>query len=340
MAGVGRFALAFENFRREVEHIMATQVGLQRVSTPTLVRCPGLEPQLAPFRVHEDRGPRSLRERESLEKPDFFLPTSPELQLKRLLAQGLPSLFELRPCFRSGDDSTVHSREFWLLEWYRVAGTLKSLQSDVLALLSCLQKQGWHLPGRVFATASSATQAPIPEITVRELFAQVLNVDLQPDAGVEQMRAWAQQVGYVGDSQDSLADLFHAVFVAAIEPELRQRDWVWVTEWPRCVAALSRILDTGWSERLELYFCGLELANGYGELTSLHEQKARDVEFLNERRRVGSIEPPVDHQFYQALESGIPPCSGMALGVERLFMSLTGAQDIQELKWLPERSRR
>ena len=204
-----------------------------------------------------------------------YLQTSPEYQLKRLLAGGAPSLYQLGPAFRSGESGRHHNPEFTLLEWYRIGFTDVTLMAEVAELVST-----------VLGPAEYHT-----------LSYQSLVVDLEQPA-------------------DNL-DLAFAEAIAALGPGR-----YFVTHYPAAQAALARLHPEtpDFAARFELIVDGLELANGYYELTDPAEQRRRFAEDLEQRRRLGVVLPALDERFLAALESGLPDCAGVALGIDRLLM--------------------
>ncbi len=296
-------AVEFAKFVDQVRSYFKSR-GLCEVFTPTLVTCPGLEPSLEAFETKVTRG------REAWSK---YLPTSPEIHLKKALAMGLSDIFEIRPCFRRGEFSEHHANEFYMLEWYRMFADLDLILVDLAGLLT-------HLKG------------PQLEITdFAELFQEIFGFKLTPKTDREELRQLALAFEVETSPTDSFADLFHRLMIEKIEPALASRGPTVVRRFPPSMAALARIDEKGWADRFELYWNGFEIANAFNEVTDPDEQIARWNAELTERRRLGTGELPMDLEMIEALRMGIGPTGGIALGMERLYMALYAVTDIKEL---------
>jgi len=219
-----------------------------------------------------------------------YLQTSPEYQMKRLLAAGAPSIYQLCPVFRAGEQGRLHNPEFTLLEWYRIGFDDRDLMAEVAALLD-----------------RTLGAAPVAEVPYTDL------VD--------------------GDLSGSAADLDLRFSEAC--SRLRGR-W-FVTRFPADQAALARLHseDPSVAARFEVVIDGVEIANGYHELTDTDEQRRRFASDVEERRQLGRVEPTVDERFLAALEVGLPDCAGVALGVDRLLMKAMGATSLAEVMPFP-----
>jgi elongation factor P--(R)-beta-lysine ligase len=233
---------------------------------------------------------------------DWFLHTSPELCMKRLLAAGYPKIFQICKCFRAGERGNRHLPEFTLLEWYRAQADYRVLMDDcesllgqVAAALSLGDSLSWQ--GRKISLAP-----PWPRITVREAFAEYAGVAVEE--AIEQ-------------------DRFDEIMACAIEPHLGMERPVFLYEYPSSLAALARLRagDPTVAERFELYCAGLELANAFSELTDEAEQRRRFEAVLQERRRMHAPVSPLPERFLHALPA-MPPAAGIALGVDRFAMLL------------------
>lgn len=303
-----------------------TERGFLEVETPCLQVAPGMEVHLRAFATELtdalDRvPPRRL-----------YLHTSPEFAMKKLLAGGLPRIFQMARVFRNGDISPTHSPEFTMLEWYRAGATYTDLMDDVEALF-----------------AACGEKRPVERLSVAEAFVRhcegldILGTVADPFAAEpppEALRAAAARLGvHVGEG-DGWEDAFFHIFLARIEPHLGLDGPVILYDWPACMAALSRRKpsDPRVCERFEVYVGGLELANAFGELTDAAEQRRRFEDSMAAKRRLYGPEAawPVEEDFLAALEHGLPdPCAGIALGVDRLVMVLTGAAAIEDVLWAP-----
>ena len=297
-------------FLRTVESLLIER-GLLRVGTPTLVICPGVEPVLEPMAT-------LYRQR--------FLPTSPELHLKKLLAHSYTDFFEIRSCFRVETPSAHHEPEFTMLEWYRGYATSEILVEDLQYLLHRLSAQG----------LGPSPLPPLRKRSMAELFRDFIQIELTPKTPLQDLWLALDRWGLPYEKNWSWDDCFHLLFLEKIENHLGVDGPEVVCDYPPSQAALAKLTAQGWADRMELYWNGLELANGFGELTNAQAQRARFGEEIQERNKRGMTKVPLDEDFLKALESGIPPSAGMALGLERLFMALKGLHKIQDLKLFPE----
>jgi lysyl-tRNA synthetase class 2 len=292
--------------------------GLLRVTTPSLVESPGLEPSLEPIAVRYQQSGTSWR--------SCFLPTSPEFSLKKLLACGYTDFFEIRSCFRAAECSSHHQAEFTMLEWYRAFANGEALIADVTTFFTELRHRGW------FQLENFKPQVR----TMAQVFASQLDFELTPQTTLLQLQKELTKNDLRWSPQWDWNDCFHLLFLEKIEPHLGQESPEIITHFPPSQAALAQLTADGWADRLELYWRGLEIANGYNELTDPHIQKQRFERDLLERRRRGQMDVPVDQEFMRSLEAGIPPTAGMAVGVERLFMACQEIKNIHELRLFPD----
>lgn len=301
----------WNGFRRQVEDFFIEK-GFLSVATPTLVSCPGTEPHLEPFQTALKVGSR-------VEKR--FLPTSPELSLKKILASGVSLIFEIKPSFRNGEISEKHQPEFWMLEWYRAFANLDSIRKDVLDLIRLV---------------SGESQLQSRTVTIAQLFQQFFAFDLRPSTTREELADLAQKKDLRISPDDSWDDVFFRLFVDFIEPNLDSKIPLFVEKYPPSQAALARLTADGWGDRFEVYWRGFEIANAYHELNDPVIQRERTVEDLRQRKTLGRVDVPMDLEFFSALESGIPPSAGIALGLERLFLAIRNENSLSSLRFFPE----
>ncbi len=307
--------------------------GYEEVETPTLVPAPGMEPHLAPFeapfRPEGGGAPRPL-----------WLITSPEYAMKRLLADGFERVFQLSRVFRNGELSRDHNPEFTMLEFYRAGADYRGIMADLERLVEAAARalRPGGAPrvergGRVLELT-----APFERLTVQEAFTRHAGVDLAACEGrADRLGAAARAAGHrVGPDGESFDDAFFRLMLSAVEPRLGVERPTFLVDWPASMAALSRVKagDPRWAERFELYAGGLELANGFSELTDAVEQRARLVEEQALRRRLARPALPLDEPFLAAL-ARMPEAGGVAVGLDRLLMLLTGAASIAEVLLFP-----
>jgi lysyl-tRNA synthetase class 2 len=253
-----------------------------------------------------------------------YLHTSPEFAMKRLLASGSGSIYQLGKVFRRGETGRRHNPEFTLLEWYRPGFDHHQLMDEVEALLQDV-------------LAGYTTLAPARRYSYAELFQTYAGFDpFNPDA--DQLQAHVRQqgidvVGLEGSVIDPWLDL---ILTHEIEPALAREGPVLVYDYPASQAALAQIRPgradgPDSAERFELYVNGLELANGFHELRDEAEQRQRFEHELAQRQAAGLETVPLDERFLQALHNGLPDCAGVALGVDRLVMLAAGVDNIAEV---------
>jgi len=313
---------------REVrQHLEAR--GYEEVETPCLVAAPGMEPHIAAFEarfVPEGGGPG---------RP-LWLHTSPEYAMKRLLAAGFPRIFQLARVFRNGEVSAHHNPEFTMLELYRAGADYRDVMEELEQLLGACARAlcgGGEVPGRPLDLTP-----PYPRRTVAEAFRALAGVDLAACEGrADRLRQAAGDAGLdPGQPGDGFDDLFFRIFLSRVEPGLGATRPVYLVDWPAPMAALARLRadDPRWAERFELYAGGLELANGFSELSDAVEQRQRLEEERRQRQRLGRPVYPIDERFLAAL-ARMPPSGGVAVGLDRVLMLLTGAAAIDELLLFP-----
>jgi len=308
-------------------------MGYEEVETPCLVPAPGMEPHIDAFRATfrpEGGGP---------ERP-LWLHTSPEYAMKRLLADGMERVFQLSRVFRNGEISRTHNPEFTMLELYRAGTDYRGIMADTERTLAACARALAGDGAALVARAGRALDftAPCEVVTVQEAFQRHAGLDLAACGGdAARLAAAARAAGHdPGPGGESFDDVFFRVMLDAVEPRLGVDRPTWLVDWPASMAALSRVKpdDPRWAERFELYAGGLELANGFTELTDAKEQRARLVEEQKLRARLGRPVYPLDERFLGAL-GRLPPSGGVALGWDRVLMLLAGAESIDEVLLFP-----
>ena len=266
----------------------------------------------------------------------LYLHTSPEFAAKKLLAAGEPRLFTFARVFRNRERSALHHPEFTMLEWYRVNEPYDVLIADCAALLAAAAQAAGTTRFAFRGREADPFLAP-ERLTVAEAFARYANIDLLSvldDRDALATAAAGQGIRVAAD--DTWADIFSGVLVERIEPRLGIGRATILDEYPTSEAALARPTshDPRVAERFELYVCGVEIANAFGELTDPAEQRRRFEAEMAEKARVHGERYPLDEDFLAALAQ-MPPASGIALGFDRLAMLATGAQRIEQVLWTP-----
>jgi lysyl-tRNA synthetase class 2 len=252
--------------------------------------------------------------------------------MKRLLAAGMPRIFQLARVFRNGEVSRTHNPEFTMLELYRAgtdyAGVMADLERLVEACARALSPDGRPRAARGGRELDLA--APFERLTVEEAFRRHAGIDLRACGGD------AARLAEAGPPGEAFDDVFFRVMLDAVEPRIGLDRPTYLVDWPASMAALSRVKrdDPAVAERFELYAGGLELANGFTELTDAAEQRRRFVDEQEQRRRLGHRVYPLDEPFLEAL-GRMPDAGGVAVGFDRLLMLLTGAEAIEEVLLFP-----
>jgi elongation factor P--(R)-beta-lysine ligase len=324
LAARGRVTAAARDFFRSR--------GFTEIESAVLQVSPGNEAHLHAFatELHAPDGTPSR----------LYLHTSPEFACKKLLTAGERKIFDFARVFRNRERGALHHPEFTLLEWYRVNESYESVMEDCTALLTAAA----HAVGtrRLSFRDRIATPFAEPErMTVAQAFARFADVDLlatvsADDTDRDALATAAVHAGIRVAADDTWADVFSRILVERIEPNLGIGRPTILYEYPVAEAALARPTthDPRVAERFELYACGVELANGFGELTDATEQRRRFEAEMAEKERLHAERCPLDEDFLSAL-AAMPPASGIALGFDRLVMLLTGAQRIEQVLWTP-----
>ena len=305
--------------------------GFIEVETGILQVSPGNETHLHAFAT-------TLAAPDASRSP-LYLRTSPEFACKKLLAAGETRIVEFAKAFRNRERGALHHPEFTLVEWYRAGEPYQALMADCAAILA----EAAHAVGARQLTFRGRVADPFaaPErLTVAEAFARYAGIDLLatlPGGGGDRdgfARA-AREVGIRIGEDDTWGDIFSRVLVERIESNLGIGRVTILDEYPAALAALARLAhDPRVAERFELYACGVELANGFGELTDAAEQRRRLEREMAEKERVYGERYPLDEDFIAAV-GAMPQASGIALGFDRLVMLATGASRIDQVIWTP-----
>lgn len=288
--------------------------GYLEVETPTAIPCPGLDLHLDAFEVIPS-GAIPQRDDDGLEKPrpPRFLSTSPEYQMKRLLVDGHRRIYQITRAFRAGELGERHNPEFTILEFYRAHAGVEAIMRDTEQLVARVTGGRVHLGSRTIDV-----RPPFRRMTVCEAYEQLANV------------APAETLHLAEHDEDR----FFRLLVEVVEPSIAKLDHaLFLTEYPSTQASLARKRpsDPRVAERFELYVAGVELCNGFGELTDAVEQRARFIHDQEERARRKKPVYPLDERFLEALVRGMPESGGNAIGLDRLIALATGGIAIREV---------
>lgn len=281
------------------------------VETPVMSRAGNTDPNIKSFHVEfsgrTDGAPRTR-----------WLRTSPEYPMKRLLAEGLGDCYELGRVFRDGEAGGRHNPEFTMLEWYRIGMPLPALIDETAALV----REALALVGR---------DASFARISYRDLFLDTLGLDPMTASVPELQAAFTGRIDPEGLGRDDWLDL---LMTHRIQPGFAADQLLAVDDYPASQCALAKVVrrgDVEVAERFELYLGPLELANGYHELLDAAEQRRRFERDHALRLGRGDVLPPIDEALLDALAAGMPACSGVALGMDRLLMSMLGTGRIADV---------
>ncbi|MDH7798203.1 MULTISPECIES: EF-P lysine aminoacylase EpmA [unclassified Beijerinckia] len=270
------------------------------------------------------------------ERRALYLHSSPEFVCKKLLAAGEERIFALSRVFRNRERGPLHHPEFTMLEWYRAQAPYSQLIADCQGLVAAAARAAGT---KVLAWRGQTADpfAPFERLTVQEAFLRHAGIDLLALLGDRDgLAAAAADLGLRITPDDTWSDVFSKVISEKIEPNLGLGRLTVLDEYPLAEAALARPCahDGRVAERFELYACGVELANAFGELTDAAEQRRRFEAEMAERQRIYGESYPLDEDFLAALAI-MPASSGIALGFERLVMLAAGAQRIDQVIWSP-----
>jgi elongation factor P--(R)-beta-lysine ligase len=297
------------------------------------VDTPVAQTALAP-EAHIEAPAVTLRASQGLERR--YLQTSPELLMKRLLALGLPKIFQIAPAFRDGDFTRLHRPEFRLLEWYRRDADWTELMDDCEELVLAAAAAAGVGGSFSYAGKSVNLRRPFRRVSVDEAFIAHAGFSILEALEHETLLARLEERGVHCSADDSWDDLFHRIFLSRVEPALlASSDPLFLTHYPAPLAALARSspTDRRVAERFELYVGGLELANAFGELVDASEQRQRFGVERQRRALAGMHDYPLDERFFTALAT-LPPSAGIALGLERLLMVLFDVPDIDDVAFI------
>jgi len=275
-----------------------------------------------------------------------YLSTSPEVPLKKLMVAGLGNCYSLTKSFRNMEtQSKLHNPEFTILEWYRIGVDYKEIMRDCEKLVGFIH-QYVHSPQAkkenevaplVYQGKTIRLDAPWERLTMAEAFAKWAGVDFVSFLDTESAKRIAEKKGYLVGKETTWEELYNQIFLNEVEPHLGIGKPTILYEFPGSMAALARRKqsDPRFAERFEFYIEGLELGDCYSELTDWKEQEERFEHELQEIKRMGKTAYDYDHDFIDALRVGLPECSGIAIGVDRLVMLFADAKSIQETLLFP-----
>lgn len=302
------------------------------VDTACLQVSPGNETHLHAFRT-ELVGT-------DLARTSLYLHTSPEFACKKLLAGGEQKIFTFAPAFRNRERGALHVPEFTMLEWYRANAPYEALWDDCTQILRIAAdgagNTAWTFRGRACDPSAAFSRTTLDEAFERCAGLRLADTYDAASTDRDALAGRAAAAGIGATAGDTWSDIFSKVLVASIEPQLGIGSPEILYEYPVSEAALARPKPSrpAVAERFELYACGVELANGFGELTDGVEQRRRFVADMDAKQAIYGERYPLDEEFLQAL-AHMPPAAGCALGFDRLAMLATGATSVDQVIWTP-----
>jgi lysyl-tRNA synthetase class 2 len=333
-----RFSKKRKNLEMRAKIFAALRIYFEKqafveVDVPALQVSPGLEPHLHAFETRYEL-PHGGEQK-------LYLHTSPEFTCKKLLAAGMERIYQLGHVFRNREGSSRHHPEFMMLEWYRAGGGTKDLMEDCVSLLHATL----HAAGRDKFSCNGFMCDGFAEaeiLTVQEAFQRHLGVDMLAtidnplNPSPDKLALVAKKHAIYVAKDDRWDDIALRLMAEKIEPNLGIRQPCFLTDYPICMAALARPKPEAphLAERFELYVCGLELANGFVELTDAKLQRSRFEADMDLKEKLYGYRLPLDEDFLTAL-SRMPQAAGIALGVDRLVMLAVVADDINDVIWAP-----
>jgi len=299
--------------------------GFKEAITPTALVSTDQEKYFDPIPVyfHEPNG----------QEHRLFLATSPEIGLKKLLAAGWTKIFQILQVFRDYEEfGNTHNPEFTMIEWYRGPGTYWEIMDDVENLYKYVAKK-LGVERLKYKEREIEIFTKWDRISMKELWQKHVGIDLDEYLTAEKMKQLAKDRGYQVKDDDTYESNFYKIFLNEIESKLGVDRPVFVYSFPALLASLCQDdpEHEGYVERFEFYVNGLELGNAYGELNDGKLQAQHLNENFEFRKKIGKMFYPVDEDFNQAVGQGMPKAGGIAIGIDRMIMLMTGAKDINEV---------
>lgn len=309
------------------------------VETPILAKYPNLEPYIDYFCVCSANAQKAkLKGNDKFFcQPDFYLPSSPEYYMKRLLARGMKRIFQICKSFRDEPSASLHLPEFTILEWYRAEADYFDIMRDTEELILHLTQQIKGEWSFFYQDKKFYLSIPFKKISVAEAMRQFAAVDIIEASTPEKLAYEASKLGIFGaNPNESWDTIFFRIFLELVEPKLGISEPIFLYDYPASMASLARLKksEPPVAERFEFYLCGLELANGFSELNDPVEQRRRFLQTQKIREDMSLPVPELDEEFLRELKD-VPPSGGIALGVDRLVMIFADVKDISKVVAFP-----
>jgi lysyl-tRNA synthetase class 2 len=317
-----------ENVNRAVRSFFQAH-GFMEIESPLLTPYPTLDSNIHSIKTefHDENG-KSM---------PLFLHSSPEHSMKKLLSSGAERIFYLGKVFRDRELTSLHNPEFTMVEWYRTNSDYHDVQKDALGLICRVVENTLSSSCLIYQGKKIDLSPPWDRIPVRDLFMNHTGIDLEDHQTDISLKKAAERIGVHFRQEDDWETIFFRILLEKIEPHLGFPKPVFVVDYPAKMGLMAKrnARNPEWVERVELYIGGLELANGYSELTDPVEQRERFIEEQKKKHGEGHKNYPIDEELIHAMELGLPPCAGIALGLDRLIMILADKKEIQEVLPFP-----
>jgi lysyl-tRNA synthetase class 2 len=300
------------------------QEGFLELDPPTILKYPDSEPHLTPIAVQIQN--------EQQNKYTAYLHTSPEYTLKKALAGGFQKIFAITHCFRNNESfGGTHNPEFTMIEWYRTNENFEKIMDDSEKLFKFISKET-----KISRIDKVNLNKKWERFSMKKLWKKYVNVNLDDYLENKKMFELCIKLGFNPKKDETFEDLFYRIFLNLIEPHLGKKVPTIIYEYPKQMAALSKISEKNpnYAERFEIYINGIELANAFTELTDAKEQTKRIENDEKTRENNNKSTFGIDKDFLQAVEQ-MPKCAGIALGVDRLVMLFANCKNIENVLLLP-----
>lgn len=308
--------------------------GFHEVETPKLLPQPSTEPFLEVFETQLKFAEGDVYR--------AFLPSSPEFSLKKLLAAGIGSCFEIYKSFRNGEGrSSRHNPEFTILEWYHTPGDYTDVMRDTEELFQSIHKTVFGKKNPNFTLPyqgkTYSLKTPWERISVAQAFQKFANIDTETLLLEEKLLSASKKKGYTIEADTTWEQIYNQIMFNEVEPHLGTNTPTFLYDYPISQAALSKkkVNDPRFAERFEVFLAGFELGNAFSELTDWKEQEQRCLADLALRRILGKTDFGMDTDFIDALKMGMPPSGGMAMGVDRIAMLFADVASVSEVLFFP-----
>ncbi|MFC1569506.1 EF-P lysine aminoacylase EpmA [bacterium] len=299
------------------------------IEAPTLTPYPTLDNNIDSIKCEIDTPDNQTK--------TLYLHTSPEHAMKKLLAAGSDNIYYLGKVFRNNELTRLHNPEYTMVEWYRLEADYHDIMKDTQDLISTIVDKLFGSFTFKYQNRVVDLIPPWPIISISELFKNTFELSSSELLSEESLQLAAERYSIHYSKKDDWETLFHRLFMDKIEPNLGIPQPVFIIDYPQKIGLMARSKseDSRFVERVELYIAGLELANGYSELTDPNEQLQRFSKQQKIKKDYNSKNYPIDHELIDAMKLGLPNCAGIALGIDRLLMFLLNKTEIQDVILFP-----